>query len=232
MSFIYRLTSRRSRKYFLITVLLSGIFIILLMNLGRFFDITVEPKKADIIVSLGSKDSSNFYLKGALKLYRNGLSKSGKIVFTGGIKKYYYRVWGIYLENNGIPKQDIIYIDQSIAYNTMEEVLFIKQYMLKHHMKSVIFVSHPQHSRRIAILANSIAGYKEAGLNLIVASVEPRQWSRDEYYKSIISIKSTMSEIVKLFYNLIKYSDPLIQYAQYSKKIQNDEWEKALERLD
>jgi hypothetical protein len=233
MSFIYRLTSRRLRKYFLITVLLSGIFIILLISLGRFLDVTQKPVNADIIVSLGGiMDSSDFRLKRALKLYKNGFSRSGKIIFTGGIKKYYYKVWGIYLENNGIPKQDVIYIDQSIAYNTMEEVLFIKQYMLKHHMKSVIFVSHPQHSRRITILANSIAGYKEAGLNLMVASVESRQWRREESYKGIISIKSTISEIVKLFYNLIKYSDPLIQYTQYSKKVQNNEWEKALERLD
>lgn len=226
MSFIYSLTSSKSRKYFFITVLLSGIFIVLLINLGRFLDITAAPKKADIIVSLGTRDSSASSLKRALRLYEDGFSKSGKIIFTGGIKKYYYRVWGIYLENNDVPKQDIIYIDQSIACNTMEEVLFIKQYMIRHHMKSVIFVSHPHHSRRITILANSIAEYKEAGLNLIVASVEPRKWSRDEYYKS------TISEIVKLFYNLIKYSAPLIQYTQYSKKMQNDEWEKALERLD
>jgi hypothetical protein len=219
-------------KKLLLFFFLILFFIIIFINLGRFVDITQKPVTADIIVSLGGGDSSGSRLKRTLKLYKDGFSRSGKIIFTGGIKKYYYSIWGIFLENNGILKENIIYIDQSIAYNTMEEVLFIKKYMLKHYMKSVIFVSHPQHSRRITILANNVARYKEAGLNLIVVSVEPRQWNRDEYYKNIISIRNTISEIVKLFYNFIKYSAPFIQYTQFSKKMQNNEWEKALEQLD
>ncbi len=200
------------------------------INLGRFVDVTQKPVNADIIVSLGG-GLGDLRQKKTLNLYKDGFSKSGKIIYTGGIKKY-YRIWGVYLENNGILKQDIIHIDKSIAYNTMEEIFFIKQYMLKHHMKSVIFVSHPQHSRRITILANSVAGYKEAGIDLVVVSAEPRGWNREEYYKSRTSIRSTMREIVKLFYNLIKYNTPLIRYTQYSKKTQNGEWETALEQLD
>jgi hypothetical protein len=205
------------------------LFFIIFINLGNFVDITQKPIKADIIVSLGG-GSSNFRIKKALELYKKGFSRSKKIIYTGGIKEY-YKTWGDYLEKNGIPKQNIIYIDRSIAYNTMEEVSFIKLYMLKYHLKSVIFVSDPQHSRRITFLANNIAGYKDAKLDLIVTSAEQKQWDKEVYYKSILSIKNTMIEIIKLFYNFLKYHTPLIQYTQYHKKMEHGTWDMIVDQL-
>lgn len=216
------------KKLFLLFFLV--LFFIIFIKLGRFIDVTQKPVSADIIVSLGG-GSSYSRIERALKLYKNGFSKSEKIIYTGGIREY-YKIWGDFLKSNDISKQNIIYIDRSIAYNTMEEIFFIKQYMLKHHLKSVIFVSDPEHSRRITVLADNVAGYKDAGLDLIVVSAEQIQWNKEEYYKDMASIKSTMSEIVKIFYNLIKYDTLLFRYTQYSKKKEDGEWEIILKQLD
>lgn len=100
--------------------------------------------------------------------------------------------------------------------------------MLQHHFKSVIFVSHPYHSKRIETFASMIAGYKEAGLNLIVVGVDTTKKSRI----NLNYVENTMSELVKLFYNAVKYSNPFIQYTQYNHKLQNGEWERALKQIE
>lgn len=137
-----------------------------------------------------------------------------------------------YLLSSGVKPQNIVHVDKNIIFNTMEEVFFIKMYMLKHNMKSVVFVSHPQHSRRISALAKNVADYEGSGLKFSVASCNPVWWDRDHYYKNKTALLVTAHETGKLFYNLLKYGTPLIGRTQYSKKISNGEWERALERLD
>ncbi len=223
----------KNRKI-LIFILLFFLSLALFMNLGRFVDVTQKPVKADIIVSLGG----NYYgcrIKEALSLYKNGYSKSGKFMYTGEDAVHKALEPSLskkkYLLNNGVDNKDIIHIDKSIITNTMEEVFFVKKYMLAHQYKSVIFVSHPQHSRRISTLAKTIADYEEAGLNLQVASCNPPWWNRTTYYRNETSFKVTIREIGKLFYNLIKYATPLSHYTNYAKKMENKEWDKAIERL-
>ena len=205
------------------------------MNLGRFVDITEKPIESDIIVSLGG-DYSGCRLKTAITLYQKEYSKSKKLIYTGRdhipetIEPSGSRIK--YLRNNNIENKNIIHIDKSIIANTMEEVFFIKKYMLKHHYKSVIFISHPQHSRRISTLATYIADYEKSGLKLQVVSCNPTWWNRSLYYTNKVSIYVTVREIEKLFYNLIKYGTPLIYYTKYTKKINNGKWKAILEKLD
>jgi len=110
----------------------------------------------------------------------------------------------------------------------MEEVLFIKKYMLHNNYKSVLFVSHPQHSRRISSLANLIAGYKDVGLSLSVVSCNPGWWKKSRYYTSKTSFIVTMHEMEKLFYNLLKYSPLLIDFTSYKKNNKDSLWEKSI----
>lgn len=207
MSFIYRLTSSRSRKYFFITVLLSGIFIILLMNLGRFFDITVEPKKADIIVFLGGGSSER--LSKSLELYKLGYSKTNKIIYTGCLKgrvpeKGFHRFdKKKYLKDHGVSEENIIYAEDT--GNTMKEVLFVKNYMLEHHYKSVIFISDHYHSRRIMFLAKVVNNYDDANLSCIVVGSDAKWWDRIHYYKNKKAKRAVISEISKLVHNTIAY---------------------------
>lgn len=216
-------------------ILILSIFLILslviFLNFGKFIDVTQKPQKADIIVALGG-DESGCRLKTALSLYQDGISKSGKFIYTGENSFSPAMSRKEYLISNGIKPKDIVHVDETIIFNTMEEVFFIKMYMLKHHLKSVVFVSHPQHSRRISALADNVADYKGSGLEFMVASCHPVWWDRDHYYRNGVALIVTTYEAGKLLYNLIKYGTPLIGQTQYSKKISNGEWEKALERLD
>jgi len=218
-----------------IVVIIICLFICLLvfMNLGRFVDVTEEPSQSDIIVSLGG-DYSGCRLKTAITFYKNGYSKSKKFIYTGRdhitktIESSGSRTK--YLLNQHMQNKNLIHIDKSILANTMEEVFFIKKYMLTHNYKSVIFVSHPQHSRRISTLAKYIANYEKSGLTLQVVSCNPIWWNKSLSNK--ISIHVTIREIGKLFYNLIKYGTPLVHYTKYAKKIKNGEWKSALEKLN
>ncbi len=217
---------------FFFLLLLISLFVFL--NLGKFLDITKKPQKADIIVSLGG--ASGCRMKTALDLYKEGFSNSSKFIYTGkdSIGKSYSEKNSRkdYLLKNGVKEKNIIHINRSMITNTMEEVFFIKEYMLKHKYKTVIFVSHPHHSRRISTLANVIANYKDVELKLEVVSCNPSWWHKERYYLDETSIKISISETVKLFYNLLKYSPPLIRHTKYTQKIQNNKWTKALNSLN
>lgn len=210
----------------LIVLIIIGFYVF--FNLGNFVDVTQKPAKADIIVSLGG-DYSGCRLKRALALYKKEYSKSGKLIYTGmntvsksfeetGSKKQY-------LLKNGLKEENIINIDIRMVGNTMEEVLFIKKYMLYHNYKRAMFVSHPQHSRRIKSFAEYIANYASSGLSLSVVSCNPIWWNPAFYYKDETSVKETMRELVKLVYNLVKYGTPLIKFTKYSKSNKNKEWD-------
>jgi len=201
------------------------------LNLGNFIDVTEDPKPADIIVSLGG-DYSGCRLKKAVSIYKNGISKSGIFIYTGtdvlesSLKDVSSRKQ--YLLNQNIKKENIVYVSKKLITNTMEEVLFIKKYMLHNNYKSVLFVSHPQHSRRISSLANLIAGYEDAGLSLSIASCNPDLWEKSRYYTNKTSFIFTIDEIKKLFYNLFKYSPLLIDYTSYKKNNRDALWDESI----
>lgn len=219
--------------FFIILVCLMAV--IIFFNLGRFVDITQPPVKSDIIVSLGG-DESGCRIAKALSLYKEGFSTSGKFIYTdvdyinSSFSPINSRI--DYLETNGIPRQKIIHIDETMIYNTMEEVFFIKQYMQKHHYKTVTFVSHPQHSRRIDFMARHIADYGKAGLELRIVSCNPYWWDREHYYNTEVGYKVAIYETIKLFYNAFKYNPLLISDTAYGQKLKTNEWEKAINHLD
>jgi len=205
MSFIYRLTSSRSRKYFYITVLLSSVLFTIFINLGEFLDITEEPKKTDVIVYLGGGGYER--MGKALELYKLGYSKTDKLIFTSSLTFYIDKKTVIdkkvYFTEHGILEHNLIHAKK--VKNTMEEVLFVKNYMLRHDLKNVIFVSDPPHSRRIIFLAQSIAEYKKSGLSCSVVSSDVNWWNKKYYYKKRKAIAMTISELIKLPYNYFLY---------------------------
>jgi hypothetical protein len=210
------------------------IAVIVFLNLGRFVDITEPPLKSDIIVSLGG-DEEGCRLKKALNLYKEGFSTSGKFIYTFiddiNLSDSPIHSRRDYLEQNGVPQEKIVHVDETMIENTMEEVFFIKQYMQKHHYKTVIFVSHPHHSRRIDFMARHIAHYDEAGIKFRIVSCEPYWWDREHYYKTHVGIAATMYEIIKLFYNAVKYNPLHISDTLYGHKLKAHEWEKAINSI-
>lgn len=226
------LSSPKKTTIILIFLLLC---VFIFINLGKFVDVTVKPVQSDIIVSLGG-DERGSRIQTALSLYKNGFSKSEKILYTSQDAITNKEISPTlskktYLLNKGVQNKNIIHINETIVKNTMEEVFFIKKYMLTHNYKSVIFITHPQHSRRISSLAKYIADYDKYGLKFTIVSCNPYWWDKALYFANKTSFKVTILETIKLFYNLLKYGTPLIHYTNYAKKINNKEWDKTLYEL-
>lgn len=181
--------------------------IVVLLNAGRFFDISEKPEKADIIVYLGG--GSYERIEKALEVYQDGYSQTGKIIFTGppsfhvDKKRKIFQNRITYFTDHGVSEKKIIYRDH--LENTMKEILFIKEYMQQHHLKKVMFVSDPPHSRRIMFLANSIADYSEAGLSCSVVGSDTDWWSKTHYYRNSKAIAFIVSESIRLPYNYVAY---------------------------
>jgi uncharacterized SAM-binding protein YcdF (DUF218 family) len=191
----------------MIKKLILSILILIFINLGNFLDITNTISKSDIIVVLGGGKDAR--IKKGLILYKQNYSKSNKIIFTGSNKydmvlPIFYRY--DYLVKNGVKSSNIIHIDETVISNTMDELIAVKKYLLQNNMKSVLFVSHPTHSRRIKILANLIADYDINNIKISFASADHTYvWDKQKYFFNLISIKLVFLEILKIPYNLIKY---------------------------
>lgn len=191
------------KKYFLYLI-----FLFIFLNIGNYLDLTNSTKQSDIIVVLGGGKDAR--IKKGLELYNKDYSLSNKILFTGSdlydeVLPLFYR--SAYLIKNGVKETNIIHIDQTIISNTMEELFEVKKYLIKNNMKSVLFVSHPTHSRRINILANTIANYDSHNIKISFAAADHTGvWNKDFYFLKYDSIKLVFSETIKIFYNLIKYT--------------------------
>lgn len=206
MNFIYNFLNRKLKKRILIILSSFFLLIILIMNLGRFLDITDTPKKVDIIVYLGGGWSER--IEKSLQLYKLGYSKANKIIVTGPIKGRSKKdLNGFnkikYLKEHGVPEKNIVYAKNTT--NTMKEVVFVKNYMIKHHYKSAIFVSHPPHSRRIMFLAKFVNNYDDANLSCIVVGSDVKWWNRTSYYKNKRARMAVIEQMSKLVHNFIAY---------------------------
>ena len=214
---------------FLLFFILLGLYIFI--NLGKFVDVSSKPIKSEIIVSLGG-DPSGYRLKKALEIYKQGYSNSGKILYTSydGVSKSLDKSGSReqYLQHQGVLKQDIIQVRSKMVSNTMEEVLFIKKYMLFHHYRSVLIVSHTPHTRRIQTFAKYFAQYEDSGLVLHIASYQPKWWNAENYYENKISFKATLLEVEKLVYNILKYNPLMIKYTHYFKANKEGMWDNEI----
>ncbi len=213
-----------------ILVAIATLSFVLFFNLGRYLDITTEPKKADIIVSLGGASGNR--LARAIELYKRGYSRSGILIYTG--KPYFdrnKRDKRTFLLSKGLHPAQFLHISNKECHNTMEELFMIRDFLLQNNLKSVLFITHPFHSRRISLLAEWIAGYQKAGLSWQVSSFPLSWWNRRHYYRNPIARKAAFKEMIKQPYNLLKYSPLTIRYTQYAKKRNDGRWERSLQRI-
>ena len=191
-------------------LLLIFIFIIfiLLSKLGYFLDLTKEnTSEANILVSLGGDNGNR--IKKTLELYENNYSSSKKIIITGidnfdSKMKIYELEWrASYLIKKGLKIENIIF--NTNAQNTLEEILFIRDYMKKNEYNNLIIVSDPPHSRRIDFFANTIYKYQENGINLSIVASNNNWWKKESYYSNPEAIIFSLNEIIKLTYYYINY---------------------------
>jgi uncharacterized SAM-binding protein YcdF (DUF218 family) len=184
------------------------IIFILLSKLGYFLDLTKEnTSEANILVSLGGDNGNR--IKKTLELYKNNYISSKKIVITGidnfdSDMKIYELEWRTsYLVKKGLKIENIIF--NAKAQNTLEEILFIRDYMKNNEYNNLIIVSDPPHSRRIDFFANTIYKYKENGINLSIVASNNNWWNKESYYLNPEAIIFSLNEIIKLTYYYINY---------------------------
>lgn len=181
---------------------------IIFVNLGRFFDITDEPRKVDVIVYLGGGAIER--IEKTLELYQKGYSQSGKLIYTGNRlyqttrKNYTLHDKKEFFISHGVLATNLIHGKQNTG-NTVREVEFVKKYMLAHHLHSVIFVTDPPHSRRVKILAEHIANYEDAKLKFFVIGTDVVWWEKSTYYFERNALIFVASEMIKLPYNYLTY---------------------------
>jgi len=194
-------------KKVIFSLIAFAVIILGIKNLGYFFDVTAEPKPADIIVSLGGDNGNR--VKKALELYENNLSASQKIIITGvddfdpTMKKYELDWRADYLIKKGIQEKNIIF--NSEANSTFKEMQYIKKYLLDHNMSRVIIVTNAPHSRRISFVVETILHYNKSGIDYTIVGSDDAWWDNDTYYTDPTATAFVLNESVKISYYYLQY---------------------------
>ena len=191
--------------------LLSGLLFVTLLyglNAGNILDISQKPQKTDAIVVLGG-DWFGYRVKKAFALYKEDFSQKKKIVVNGCQQIYLkegvrvYRSEASYLLAHGIPAKNID--TPNVCGNTMDEVEWIKRYMLEHKYRSLIIVTDPPHTRRVRMLTK-IAGYSENGIKAIFVGADVPWWNREKYYEDMQALRYVVFETIKIPFNYLAYA--------------------------
>lgn len=164
-------------------------------NLGYFLDVTQEPTKADLIVCLGGGDYSQRIEK-TIELYQKNYLKKNTIIFTG--VKYVEKAKDKFDNNINI-------IANPILTNTVEEIKYIKKYMIEHSLTTVLIVADPAQSRRIMFFKNIFDIKNNENLSFKVISNDSKIWDSKYYYKNDTTRNYAFSELIKIPYNLFVY---------------------------
>ena len=176
-------------------LLIFTIFIYLYLNLGKYLDVTKKPIKTELIVVLGGSYHHKRVEK-TIDLYQNGFLKGNHIILTG-IKKLPKDLKKI-LQNN------IQILINSETKNTMEEILYIKDFIQKKDISSVIFITTSAHSRRVKIFWENY-GENLTSVKFNIVASELKFWNTDSYYNNVFSREYAFRELIKIGYNFFIY---------------------------
>ena len=165
-------------------------------NLGNFLDVAVSPTKADLIVCLGGGDHKKRVEK-TIELFNNNYLKSNTIIFTG--------VKELKDIDNKFDKNTNIIINPNLR-NTLDEIKYIKKYMLKENLLSAIIVTEAPHSRRIMLFSKIIENNTSKELSINVVASEFKDWNSGFYYKNKEARQYVFTEVIKIVYNIFIYS--------------------------
>lgn len=218
------------------TLLLFGLLATAtLFSLGYFVDASEKPRRCDLIVSLGGGDGRR--IQEALRLWQAGYSKSGKLLYSGreivnpALKPPQRFDKKRFLRNGGMHADQILYLPREVSFNTAEELFFVRDLMLRCGLKSVLIVSSPIHTRRIKILGERVAGFRDTGLQLHVTAFRDEHWRPWHYLWEKRWREGVFLEVEKLVYNLLKYSPLTIDETAYAKKRRMPLWQTKLDQL-
>jgi hypothetical protein len=185
-------------KILILTIVLFFSIILIVLNLGFFFDITKVATKSDIILCLGGGKGDR--IKKSIDLLNNNFSKNN-LIYSSDDNQKDRNIKLSYLE-----KYNSNIIFTNFVSNTYNELFLIKKIMIENKFNSVLIVTTPPHSRRVNFLINQYVDFKSSNLTYTVVSSSPEWWNKKYYYKNNKAINFVIHEIFKLTYNLIDYS--------------------------
>ena len=196
-------------KTFLLICIVVCSFYILFLNLGKLLDVTSKPHQVDVLVCLGGGDYKSRIAK-TVEVYKQGFITKNTIILTAYVNS------SRDVEQGKVIDKRITYLqkhlDTSINVilnkqlkNTAEEVIFVKNYLIKHHLQSALFITEPPHSRRILLLNSLISIQGDDNLSISIVASKYKNWNPQEYYKDKYTKNYVLSEIVKIVYALLTY---------------------------
>jgi hypothetical protein len=201
-------------KVFFSSLVLLTIFIVyIFFNLGNILDISKDPIKSDLIISLGGGDLNR--IKKSFELYQSGYSSKKIIILTGDERSPKDKDKNSddkrikYLKENHLNTDNIIH--EETVKNTIEEIHYIKEYMIKKQYISAIIVSDPPHTKRIRYLLNKIHKSNDDNLSFTLVKSDVLWWNKEIYYKNKKAQMFALSEYFKLIYSYFIYeiAEPL-----------------------
>lgn len=205
-------------RILILIIFFSSSIILVIFNLGFFFDITKGAIKSDIIFCLGGGRGDR--IKKSIDLVNNNFSRNNLIYSADGNQKD-RNIKLAYLE-----KYNSNIIFTSFVSNTYDELLLMKEIMIENKFNSVLIVTTPPHSRRVDFLINQYIDFKSSNLTYTIVSSTPEWWSKKYYYKNNKAINFIIHEIFKLSYNFIDYS--IFKYLSFDENtlLKIDEFKK------
>lgn len=183
------------KKWFVYSVLFFLLIPLVLFTLVKSIDVTQEPVQADIVVCLGGGTVER--VKKSIILIEDGYVEKDRFLLLG--ESWYNQP---YIRKNH-PTLNVVI--EETPTNTKEEVLFIKQYMVKNGYRSALVVTDPFHSGRVSVLNSilSVQGAKDIHLYMIDSG---RNWWEKEGDSSyLLWTKRALNESIKIIYSIVVY---------------------------
>lgn len=162
----------------------------LLVSLGRWLVVETPLRKADLIVALAGDRGREVM---AVKLMQQGLAR--QVLFTGAdVQPNDYPCLGV-------PVGQTIPLPV-VASTTYEEAMAVRQIVQAHSFGSLLIVTSSYHTRRVYWTFERV--FRGTGVELLIASVAPRGYTMDAWWKSHVGRIQVLREYMGLAYYWLK----------------------------
>ena len=149
-------------------------------------------REVDLVVALGGDRGRQVM---AVEILRQGLAR--QVLFTGAdVQPHDYQCLGVPVGRAmALPV---------LAYTTYEEAVAIRQIVQAYSLGSVLIVTSAYHARRAYWTFDRI--FRGTGVELLIASVPPKGFTMDAWWKSHVGRIQVLREYMGLAYYGLKLS--------------------------
>jgi uncharacterized SAM-binding protein YcdF (DUF218 family) len=178
-----------------------------LRELAHLWIVTDEITPADATVVLGG--GLSIRPMAAAEFYRNGMVHKVLVANVGldqsealgAVPSHSSLIRGALLKF-GVPEAAIASFGHEVR-NTHEEVVALREWAIRGHLRSILVPTEVFSSRRVRwMLEHELAGN---GIRIEVAAFDPTDYDRDHWWRSEQGILNFQNEVIKYIYYRLKY---------------------------